>query len=207
MRKSSRGSKKSERVTEDDDAILQSAMDSVSSAFEKSRKSSAAERKAIHEEREAMLAEFEAKEKAMLADFEAKEKAMLAEIEAKEKAVEEDRSALEAEKEAMKSHDTSDTDIIEVNVSGTHIDVSRRTLCQIEGSLLASQFSGRWWEDNMKKDTDDRVFLDYDADEFKLTLKELRRCQLDPEHVLEMPTDPSLAAAYMEVPWTSDTSS
>ena len=86
----------------------------------------------------------------MFAEIKEEKKAMLVEIEAGKEAVEEGLAALEAEKEAMKSHDTSDTDIIKVNVSGNNIDVlrstlvQRSTLCVLEGSLLASQFSGRW---------------------------------------------------------------
>jgi len=65
-----------------------------------------------------MLAEIEAEKEVMLCDTEADEEAMFVESGA----------ALKAEKEAMKSRDTSDTDIIEVNVSGTKIDVLRRTI-------------------------------------------------------------------------------
>ena len=120
--------------------------------------------------------EFEAERKA----FAGEKEAMMVEIEDKEKAVEEGLAALEAEKEAMKSRDTTGTDIIKVNVSGTHMDVLRSTLCLIEGSMLAIQFSGRW-EDSMKKDEDGRIFLNYDPDSFKLILKELWECEMDPE--------------------------
>ena len=58
-----------------------------------------------------------------------------------------ERQQLEAEKEAMKTLDTSGEDVIALNVSGKHIDVLRRTLCLIEGSLLATMFSGRWGKD------------------------------------------------------------
>jgi hypothetical protein len=125
---------------------------------------------------------------------EAKEEAMLAKIEAKEEAFEKERCALEAEKEAMKSRDTSDADILELNVGGKKVDVCRKTMCLIEGSMLASQFSGRW-EDSMKKGEDGRIFLNYDPDKFKLILSELRECEMDPEHELKMP-DPSVKGLW-----------
>ena len=50
---------------------------------------------------------------------------------------------------------------------------SRSTLCQVEGSLLASKFSGRW-EDKLKKDKQGNVFLDFNPDCFKLILNYLR---------------------------------
>ena len=36
-------------------------------------------------------------------------------------------------------------------------------MCQVEGSMLASQFCGRW-EETLKRCSDWKVFLDYDAD-------------------------------------------
>ena len=52
--------------------------------------------------------------------------------------------------------------------------------------MLATQFSGRW-EETLKRCNDGKIFLDYDADEFRLILKELRRCQIDPSRQLTMP--------------------
>ena len=72
-----------------------------------------------------------------------------------------EREALEAEKEVMAKWSTADDDIIELNVGGTHFDVLRHTLCLVDGSLLASLFSGRW-EDNLKMDKNGRVFLNFD---------------------------------------------
>ena len=189
-------------MEDDSGAVLSSAMDMISSAFETRQNALTAKENAFEEEKEAMLADIEAKkkaveeEKASMKTGIAEEKAaMLVEVEDEKKALANGIAALEAEKEAMKSHDTSDTDIIKVNVSGTHIDVSRRTFCQIEGSMLATKFSGRW-EGNMKKDEDGRVFLNYDPDEFKLILKELRKCEINPLRRLKMP-DPSLKDLWM----------
>ena len=96
------------------------------------------------------------------------------------KAVEESLAALEAEKEAMKSRDTSDdADVMHLEVEEKLFMVQRSNLYLIEGSMLASQFSsgrgGRQHED----DEDGRILQDCDPDEFALTLKELRRCAMD----------------------------
>ena len=66
--------------------------------------------------------------------------------------------ALEAEKEAMHSPDTSTADIITLKVGEMEFEVLRETLCQVEGSLLASQFSGRW-EKSMKRIEDGSVAI------------------------------------------------
>ena len=52
--------------------------------------------------------------------------------------------AYNAEKQRMKAVEVSDNDIIELNVGGHKLTTKRSTLCQVEGSLLASMFSGRW---------------------------------------------------------------
>jgi len=51
------------------------------------------------------------------------------------------------------------SDVIPLNVGGTCISVLRRTLTQIEGSMLATKFSGRW-DDSLEKDKDGRFFID-----------------------------------------------
>jgi hypothetical protein len=52
--------------------------------------------------------------------------------------------AYNAEKQRMKAVDVSDDDIILLNVGGQKFTSTRSTLCQVEGSLLAIMFSGRW---------------------------------------------------------------
>ena len=52
-------------------------------------------------------------------------------------------------------------DVIELNVGGEIMATTRSTLCQVEGSLLASMFSGRW-EDKLCKDKQRNYFLDLD---------------------------------------------
>ena len=58
--------------------------------------------------------------------------------------------AYQAEKQRMKAADVSDDDIIHLNIGGQKLTTARSTLCQVEGSLLATMFSGRW-EDSLKR--------------------------------------------------------
>jgi len=61
---------------------------------------------------------------------------------------------------------TKDGDVLYLNIGGeTVVNVLRRTLTQVEGSLLASMFSGRW-DDNMTKDKEGNFFIDQPADLF-----------------------------------------
>ncbi|KAL3941591.1 MAG: hypothetical protein SGARI_000547 [Bacillariaceae sp.] len=64
-------------------------------------------------------------------------------------------------------------DVVHLNVGGTPILVLRRTLTQVDGSLLASMFSGRW-DENLEKDSDGRFFIDQDYEVFKLLISFLR---------------------------------
>lgn len=65
------------------------------------------------------------------------------------------------------------SDVLTLNVGGTIISVLRRTLTQVEGSMLASRFSGRW-DKSLEKDKDDRFFIDQDPDLFTVLLSHLR---------------------------------
>jgi hypothetical protein len=73
----------------------------------------------------------------------------------------------------MKTLDVSDDDLIDLNIGGQKLTTTRSTLCQVEGSLLASMFSGRW-EDGMKRDKDGAVFFDFNFQYFVLILDYLR---------------------------------
>ena len=64
-------------------------------------------------------------------------------------------------------------DIIHLNVGGTIMASKRSTLCQVEGSMLASLFSGRW-EDNVQRDDDGHIFFDYNPKLFAIVLDFLR---------------------------------
>ena len=68
--------------------------------------------------------------------------------------------AYNAGKQRMKSVEVSDDDMIHLNVGGQKFTTKRSTLCQVEGSLLASMFSGRW-EDGLERDQDGAVFFDF----------------------------------------------
>ena len=68
--------------------------------------------------------------------------------------------AYNAEKQRMKAVEVSDNDIIHLNVGGHKLTTKRSTLCQVEGSLLASMFSGRW-EDSLERDQDGAIFFDF----------------------------------------------
>ena len=79
----------------------------------------------------------------------------------------------EVEKRRIEAVTAKASDIIKLNVGGEKLTTKRSTLCQIEGSLLASMFSGRW-ESNLERDEDGRVFLDFNPKFFILILDYLR---------------------------------
>jgi BTB/POZ domain len=55
--------------------------------------------------------------------------------------------------------------VLYLNVGGAVINVSRKTLTQVEGSMLASLFSGRW-DDSVEKDRDGIFFINQPPDLF-----------------------------------------
>ena len=81
--------------------------------------------------------------------------------------------ALNAEKQRMQAVEVSDYDIIHLNVGGQKFTTTRATLCQVEGSLLATMFNGRW-EDRVKRDKDGVVFFDFNPEYFGWILDYLR---------------------------------
>ena len=81
--------------------------------------------------------------------------------------------AYKAEKLRMQTVEVSDDDIINLNVGGKKMTTKRSTLCQVEGSLLASMFSGRW-EDSLARDEDGRIFFDFNPQYFVYILDYLR---------------------------------
>jgi hypothetical protein len=81
---------------------------------------------------------------------------------------------------------TSPSDVLHLNIGGQRIDVLRRTLCSIEGSMLAAKFSGRW-DDSLEKDENEHFFLDHDFDDFKRMIDFLR------DKAIETPKFPVLA--------------
>ena len=73
----------------------------------------------------------------------------------------------------MQAVEVSDDDIVHLNVGGQKFTTTRATLCQVEGSLLATMFNGRW-EDRVKRDKDGVVFFDFNPEYFGWILDYLR---------------------------------
>ncbi|CAB4031367.1 SH3KBP1-binding 1 [Paramuricea clavata] len=98
--------------------------------------------------------------------------------------------AYNAEKQRMKAVEVSDNDIIELNVGGHKLTTKRSTLCQVEGSLLASMFSGRW-EDSLQRDKDGAIFFDFNPQYFVVILDYLRAKKIaTPENPATLPKVP-----------------
>ena len=95
--------------------------------------------------------------------------------------------AYNAEKEKMKAVEVSDNDIIHLNVGGHKLTTKRSTLCQVEGSLLASMFSGRW-EDSLERDQDGAIIFDFNPQYFVVILDYLRAKKIaTPENPAPLP--------------------
>lgn len=105
------------------------------------------------------------------------------ELKAREEQLTTDRLAFETEKAAFgrEAQDDDDDDdavdrrdrILSLNVGGTRLDVLRRTLTAVEGSMLAARFSGRW-DDSLERDAGGRFFLDQSPDLFGRLVDALR---------------------------------
>ena len=98
--------------------------------------------------------------------------------------------AYNAEKARMATISVRDDDIIHLNISALKMTTTRSTLCQVEGSLLASMFSGRW-EDSVQRDKDGAVFLDFNPQHFSVILDYLRVKKISsPEDPAPLPNVP-----------------
>jgi len=85
-------------------------------------------------------------------------------------------SQFQKEKDMMTSG--SPDDVLELNVGGERdISVLRSTLCAIDGSTLATSFSGRW-DDQCPKDSRGRFFIDYPSSLFMPLLDVMRERKL-----------------------------
>ena len=80
--------------------------------------------------------------------------------------------------ERMKAVTMNNNDIIHLNVGGQKMTTKRSTLCQVEGSLLASMFSGRW-EDGLERDKYGCIFFDFNPQYFSLILDYLRAKKIE----------------------------
>jgi hypothetical protein len=65
------------------------------------------------------------------------------------------------------------SDVLNLNVGGTVMAVLRRTITSVEGSMLASRFSGRW-DDSIEKDRDGNFFIDQPFELFLPMINYLR---------------------------------
>jgi BTB/POZ domain len=97
----------------------------------------------------------------------------------------EDRTAVSVEPEfSLPNERTTEgqweprgTDVVHLNVGGsTKISVLRSTLACMEGSMLATRFSGRW-DDTLQKDREDNFFIDQPAELF-VPMIEFLQCKV-----------------------------
>eukprot|EP00929_Paragymnodinium_shiwhaense_P119963 TRINITY_DN91877_c0_g1_i1.p1 TRINITY_DN91877_c0_g1~~TRINITY_DN91877_c0_g1_i1.p1 ORF type:complete len:383 (-),score=50.02 TRINITY_DN91877_c0_g1_i1:115-1185(-) len=98
-------------------------------------------------------------------------------LQEKEAAFEGERTRLEEAEHRMRKH-AKLGDVVELNIGGqAFVETRRSTLCQFPDSMLHSLFCGRW-EDQVTRDTEGRVFLDFSPDVFLPVLRCLRERQL-----------------------------
>lgn len=107
--------------------------------------------------------------------------------------LEKERTSFEEEKRLFGAGKGSASDLMRLNVAGKRMHVLRRTLTLIEGSMLASQFSGRW-DDNLVKDEEGYIFIDQPSDLFEALLDFLRRKASETPR--SMPAEPPSLAYF-----------
>lgn len=105
-------------------------------------------------------------------------------------ALEEEKRLFEEEKARMSSN-AAYGDVIPLNLGGeVMVDMTRGTLIQFEGSLLASMFSGRW-DTNLGRDMNGRVLLDFKPALIRPLLDYLHAKRIEtPEHPVPLPDVP-----------------
>ena len=79
-------------------------------------------------------------------------------LEQREEALRKAIEGVEHEKRLMAGQKPSD--VLQINVRGTKLSVLRSTECQLESSLMAAKFSGRW-DGSVEKDADGAFFIDH----------------------------------------------
>ncbi|KAL3927947.1 MAG: hypothetical protein SGBAC_012866 [Bacillariaceae sp.] len=75
--------------------------------------------------------------------------------------------------DAEVEENSNGNDVLTLNISGTIMQVLRRTLCSHGHSLLASQFSGKY-DDRLIKDADGNFFVNQSFALFSIVLDQLR---------------------------------
>jgi len=93
-------------------------------------------------------------------------------LEEREKALEKATAQLNRDRSEIFG-DKCSSDVIHLNVGGDQMAVLRRTLTSVEGSMLASRFSGRW-DESLEKDRDGNFFLDQPIELFRPLINYLR---------------------------------
>jgi len=102
-------------------------------------------------------------------------------LQQRKKNLEQRESELQRAREAFEKENPSlgtPSDVLTLNVGGTCISVLRRTLTCVEGSMLATRFSGRW-DDSLEKDSEGNFFIDQPFDLFSLMIDHLRAMQIE----------------------------
>lgn len=99
-------------------------------------------------------------------------------------------------------------DIVEINVGGVVMSTTRKTLMQVEGSLLEAMFSGRW-EGPLTRDKNGRVFFDYKPHHMSAILDQLRARQMDKDLAdttwfKQLRRSPMLALVWKELMGAAD---
>lgn len=98
-----------------------------------------------------------------------------------------EKESLHKEMEMMSKIKPKDGDVITLNVGGKKITTRRSTLCQVEGSMLAAMFSGRW-EDRLERDEKGNIFLDFNPNLFIPIVNYLRDMRIEnPEKPAKKP--------------------
>eukprot|EP00742_Colponemidia_sp_Colp-10_P008314 GILJ01008997.1.p1 GENE.GILJ01008997.1~~GILJ01008997.1.p1 ORF type:complete len:327 (-),score=37.95 GILJ01008997.1:128-1108(-) len=98
------------------------------------------------------------------------------------------RQALDDEIASMQKLPARQNDVVSVNCGGKTLMVKRSTLCAVEGSVLASMFSGRW-EEGLEKDDKGNVFLDFNPECFLRIVNWLRLRLLEGPELVSPPSD------------------
>eukprot|EP00929_Paragymnodinium_shiwhaense_P033159 TRINITY_DN18257_c0_g1_i1.p1 TRINITY_DN18257_c0_g1~~TRINITY_DN18257_c0_g1_i1.p1 ORF type:complete len:374 (+),score=81.39 TRINITY_DN18257_c0_g1_i1:89-1210(+) len=104
-----------------------------------------------------------------------------------------ERAEFEAERERAQRH-ANLGDVVKLNIGGeVKVETRRRVLCQAEHSFLCTLFSGRW-EEQVTRDEEGRVFLDFSPEVFMPLLRHLREREMaGPDDFIDAPDIPDHA--------------
>jgi len=158
-------------------AQLQADRSTMEDEFQADRRELQAQRLVMQEQlradRSAMETELQVERESLQFEFAALEEDLREKLKVQEERLQCDRRALEQEKDTVFCG-TAISDILKLNVGGIKtVAVQRSTLCAIEGSMLASSFSGRW-DNSLPTDEHGAFFIDFDPELFLPLLEYLR---------------------------------